>query len=283
LLDGNALGITDAKGSFKAKVSPGRHNITFSKQNFEDFVTAREFAADSTIAINDAVLKPLGRIVFKIKPASVVIACLRKADAQTVECPNNQPCVLRDGMYEVTAHADKFTARTSLVSVHPGDNKPVEFDLEPVATRAAAPSSPIEIFANGADWQVRNSNEWIYSQPGNSFTRANQGTFVFDIARHFRKISFVVNYRNESNRVLYTMDDHFLRRNVRAPGLQVEDAVIPIDAMGGPVYRLKVELLPDRIILRDANGKTLDNYPLVNPTAGKFGFVGHVTLTFVPQ
>ena len=47
------------------------------------------------------------------------------------------------------------------------------------------------------------------------------------------------------------------------------------------VYRVKIEISPERIVMRDRNGKVLDEYVRPKPETplGKFGFKGEVALS----
>ena len=155
-----------------------------------------------------------------------------------------------------------------------------------VKTERTPALKPTDFFENGQTWTVDSQGWWTHAQPGYSFMRANQGTFTFDILKPSglfsrKKVSLVIDYKGESNRVLYTVDEHRLRRDERAPGPHAADYSVPLGIPTGSNYRLTVELSPDRVIIRNAAGTTLDNLALADLASGKVAFWGKVKLRVV--
>lgn len=228
--------------------------------------------------------KPLGKITFHITPETAQISCRRSDDSQSRVCMNNQPCVLPAGTYEISAKADGFKSELWHIAIAAGEERPYQSKLEPMPAPTA--SSPGDVFENGQTWTVDSGGWWTHTQPGYSFMRPNQGTFVFDIVKSSglfasRKVQLVVNYKGDGNRVLYTLDEHKLRRNQRIPGIQMADLVVTQETPRDSNYRLTVELSADRAIIRNAAGQILDNLPLTNAAAGKIGFLGKLKLRIV--
>ena len=181
-------------------------------------------------------------------------------------------------MYEITVSAANFKTETYRVRVDPGDSKPFNWELAAMPTAKRTTAGPESLFENGQDWTINEIGWWSHAQSGYSFMRVNRGTFVFDILRRHGalshpKISFVADYRSDADHVLYSIDEHTLRRNVRNPGVTLEDFVVAHGMPPDPNYRLKVEMLPDRIVIHSADGKLLDDFPLVKPATGKFGLL----------
>jgi hypothetical protein len=281
LVDGKALGTANSSAGFSANVNPGMHTVTFRRQNFEDFTIARDFPAGGAVSMSGQGMRALARIMFHVVPANAQIICRRESDSETKNCSNNQPCFLRAGAYDVTARAGGFKTEVNRIALGTGDDKPYEWKLEAIPLAW----NPVDFFEDGQTWTIDASGWWSHTQPGYSFIRAKQGTFVFDIVKPSgflasNKVLLVVNYRGDGNRVLYTMDAHKLYRSERAPGLTADFSVaheIPADTN----YRLALELSPDRVIIRNGAGKTLDDLPLVNAANGKVGFAGKVKLKII--
>jgi hypothetical protein len=227
---------------------------------------------------------PHGKITFHISPENAQISCRRSDDSQACTCMNNQPCFLSAGSYEITAKADGFKSEFWRITIGAGEDKTHQSSLAPML--ASSDSLPGDVFENGQAWTVGSNGWWTHAQPGYSFLRANQGIFVFDILKPpgvftHKKISLVVNYKGDGNRVLYTLDEHTLRRNQRLPGFKLADVVVNQETPRDTTYRIIVELSADRVIIRNAAGQILDNLPLTNAAAGKLGFLGKLTLRIV--
>lgn len=240
-------------------------------------------SAPSPTATNaEQTLKPIAKITFEVQPENAQISCRREDDSTVQDCPNNQPCLLRAGTYEVTAKAGGFKTAINHISAGAGDEKSYEWKLE----AAQLVLSPSDFFENGPTWTVGANGWWTHEAPGYSFLRRNRGVFAFDIAKPSgifasKKVSFVVNYKNDGSRVLYTIDEHKMHRNERAPGLVTTDFSVPHEMPQTADYRFVIELSADRVIIRNASGKILDNLPLANAGDGKVGFSGKVKLRVV--
>ncbi len=246
-------------------------------------VLGHELGTDgAAVNVRAQAMRPLGRVTFHVLPDSARITCRREGDSQTQDCLNNQPCLLRPGAYEVTAKAGGFKAKVNHVAVENGDEKPYEWKLEAIQSAL----NPADFFEDGQNWTVDENGWWSHNQLGCSFMRAVRGTFVFDILKPSglfvtKKVSLVVNYRGEEDRVLYTIGAYRLYRNERAPGFQTADYSIAHHIPAEANYRLTLELRADRVIIRNHAGKTLDNLLLANAAGGKAGFLGKVKLKII--
>ncbi len=231
--------------------------------------------------IGGQVLMPLAKITFHVFPQGAQIICRRKDDPRSQGCGNNQSCLLPAGAYEITAIASGFKPLVSQIAIGAGEDNSYEWKLEAISSAL----NPADVFEDGQNWTVEANGWWSHKQSGYSFLRAGRGTFVFDILQSAglfttKKVSLVINYRSEGDRVLYTIDEHRLHRSERSPGFQTDYSVAH-DIPAGPIYRLTVELLGDRVIIRNAAGRTLDDLALVNPAGGKAGFSGKVKLKVI--
>jgi serine/threonine protein kinase len=284
LVDGNKFKVTDPNGTFSTKVNPGTHTITLQRSNFEDLTLTRDFATGALVNINGQAMKALGKISFHISPAVAQIVCRRQDDSQTQNCVNNQPCLLRAGAYEVTARAPGFQADVGRLVVNSADKEPYERTLEAIP----AALHPADLFDDPADWTVDPNGWWSHTQTDYSFLRAKRGTFVFEIFKSSglftsNKVSLVVNGDGDK-RVLYTLDKHKLYR--AEGGSSVEPTLanaysVPHGLPAGANYRLMLELLPDRIVVRNgAADKVLDSLAF-SSSVRKIGFAGKLKLRII--
>ncbi|HEX4772154.1 MAG TPA: hypothetical protein VH351_15065 [Bryobacteraceae bacterium] len=228
-------------------------------------------------------IQQFGKITFHLRPDAGQISCRREDDSQVQDCANNQACLLRTGAYEITAKADGFKTEVKHIAIGAGDDKPYEWKLEAVQSAAL---NPLNFFENGHAWTVDSTGWWTKSEPGYSFMRAHQGIFVLEVLKHTgifasKKVSLVVNYKNDANRVLYTIDEHKIRRNERAPGIEMADYLIAYEIAPKANYRFTLELSTDRVTIRDAEGKILDNLARTNAVTGKVGFSGKLKLRVI--
>ena len=286
LIDGVSAGTVDSNGGFSSKeISPGSHSIGLKKQGFEDLSVSQEFKAGDTITLSGEGMRPFGAMALKVSPLSARITYRRDGDAAGVTAENNQTLSLKSGSYLITAEADNFQPKSATVQVPPGKPVSVEWALLPVA-RPIAKLTPARVFENGDAWKTSASGWWIHAN-GYGFLRANLGTFVFDILREeqkgffknrTRKIVFVADYRDENNRIVYTLDGHNIIRKVYSNGHSGADAKSPHEMEGSSVYRIAVEITPAAILIRGRNGKVLDSVKRQG-SPGKFGFQDEVALS----
>ena len=154
--------------------------------------------------------------------------------------------------------------------------------MTPVKVAVEAPS-PSKIFENGKAWSTE-GGWWVQPQKGISFTRANETAFTFTLLKDpksilkekVKKYEFVADYRDNDNKILYTLDPHHLTRKVYVDGKEQkanksEQAI----SAPGPTYSLTVQITSDSITVK-VNG-VADVMKRSEPH-GQFGFVNEVVL-----
>lgn len=285
LVDGQPVGTVDASGNFSKEVNPGSHSIGLRKQGFEDLNTSLEFKAGQTASFNAAAMKPYATVAFKITPATAHVTYRRDGDTNTSSAQASDTVSLKPGSYQISADAENFKPRSEVIQLTAGKALTVAWTLQPVA---ASPHTrtPSDVFENGASWTTDKSGWWVHSAKGYSFLRAAHGTFAFDILKEeqkaflrtrTKKVVFVADYKDEGNRVVYTLDGHTLARKLYSDGHGEAEAKAPLGAEPSDVCRITVEIAPDSVVIRDGNGKVLDSIKRKGP--GKFGFQDDVILS----
>jgi eukaryotic-like serine/threonine-protein kinase len=291
LVDGSKVGNTGSDGTFRAEVVAGSHSLTFRKSGYEDLNVTREFKADATLALSgDLLVRVPGSVTFRITPPNAKISYHREGESQIHDATNGQTIPLRPGTYEVTAEADKFKSRLQSVTVQSGKLSVVEWTLATVEKHETNNGRTIAntLQAPGA-WTVVDG-WWEHVAPDFGWFRINQGEITLDILRQSTKTLFIkkskrvewaIDYQDDGNHISYTMDEHQLHRKAFVGGVAGPELKVAHGMEALKVYRLKFEIGPERIVVRDRNGKVLDEYVRPKPETplGKFGFKSEVALS----
>ena len=282
LLDGSAIG-TVASGAFKKEVSPGNHTVQLKKQNYVDYNEYHQFAAGETISIKGSEMKPYGKLSVKVLPESAHLSYRRGGADQDVPLQNNQEVFLPPGSYTVTAADDDYFSQTQTLTIRSGAEEPFAVSLirKPKADAFVTPS---EVFENGKAWAFTDPKSWwAYDEVGFSFTRKTEGTLAFTLLRdpksflkeRVKKYEFVADYRDEDNKILYTLDQHKLTRKVFIDGKERKDQRSEQPLSVADSYRLVVQITPELITVHVNGATDTTKRP---DQHGKFGFVNQVVL-----
>ncbi|HEX4228801.1 MAG TPA: protein kinase [Bryobacteraceae bacterium] len=286
LIDGVHAGTVTPAGTFTSDLTPAHHTITLRKPGFEEFATTRDVSAGESLRVSGDGLKPFGTLTFRVSPASSRILYQREGENGSHEVANGQTISLHAGNYEVTAEAgDRYASKSAPFIVVPGKGLQVDLILPEIPKPTPETRTPSNVFENPSAWTIGASSWWVHDAPGYSFLRENKGSFSFDILKQMqkgvfhkgpRKVMFVVDYHSDQDRILYTLEEHQLRRKVYAPSGDSSDKKVGHGMDDAPVYRVVVDLEPDRVIIRNRAGTQLDEVKRTSP--GKFGFLDEVTL-----
>jgi len=78
----------------------------------------------------------------------------------------------------------------------------------------------------------------------------------------------------------YTFDFKELVRRATVEGKPETTVKRPVATGSAETYTLQIEIAPEALMIRDAQGKELDRYPRADPRQplGQFGFKGDVEL-----
>jgi hypothetical protein len=291
LVDGTKVGSTGSDGAFRTDVIAGSHTLMFRKNGYEDMSVTRDFKADTTLALSgDILVRTPGSVTFRLTPPTAKISYRRDGEPLAHAAANGQTVSLRPGTYEVLAQAEKYKSRSQSVIVQSGKTSAVEWTLATVETHETNNGRTIaNTFEAPGEWTV-SDGWWQHVAPDFGWFRLNQGQITLDILRQSTTVVFIrksrrvewdVDYQDEGNRVSYMLDEHQLHRKTYAGGVAGPEIKTGHGMGGLKVYRLKLEIGPERIVIRDRDGKALDEYVRPKPEAplGKFGFRGEVALS----
>jgi hypothetical protein len=281
-IDSVRTGVVNASGEFTKEVAAGPHTVRLSKEGFDDHSESRDFKAGETVKVGAAMKAVLGTLQVRITPAGAHLSLHRAGDTAPLAIANNEKTSLRPGSYILSADASKFETKTATITIEAGKNTAIDWPLQPAG--AESPATAARYFENGAKW-TQQSGWWVFNGKGHSFFRSAHGAFTFDILRESpkgslfsrnRKIQFVAGYKDEGDRIVYTLDGRNLTRRVFANVSGEKELKVPY-AVDGPIYRIIIEMTADSIIIKDKAGKVLDSVKRTGPP-GKFGFVDDVAI-----
>ncbi|MGA7412138.1 MAG: protein kinase [Bryobacteraceae bacterium] len=291
LIDGSKVGTTGNDGTFRTEVIAGSHTLAFRKNGYEETSVTRDFKADATVALSGDILTRIpGSLTFRVTPASAKISYRREGEPQPHDGANGQTVSLRPGTYEVTAEAEKYKSRSQSVTIQSGKTSLVEWTLATVEKHETNNGRTIaNTFEAPGAWTV-SDGWWHHIAPDFGWFRLNQGKMTLDILRQSTTVVFIrkskrvewdVDYQNEGNRIAYALDEHQLHRKAFVDGVAGPEIKTGHGMENLKVYRVGIEISPERIIIRNRAGKVLDEYARPKPEAplGKFGFRGEVALS----
>jgi eukaryotic-like serine/threonine-protein kinase len=296
-LDGVRIGTLNSGGSgTQEKISPGLHSILLRKADFEDLLANRTFTAKQTVRLagEEARLRQFGKLDFRVSPANARLTYRLQDEASPHQARNNQPVAVKAGSYEVQAQAESLQPQTRQYQVTPGQTVLVELTLAaPVAPKKVpiteAPH-PVELPFEAGMWKILPDGWASRTGPGYSWLNVNKGTFDVEIRKQvgkallvgpkrMKKVEWVIDYKDEANHINYTLDhQNFTRKEIVAgKGMAENKGPSHVDLAAETVH-IRIEVLPNRITVRNAAGMELDVLPRESPGAelGKFGFRGEV-------
>jgi serine/threonine-protein kinase len=294
LVDGVSLGSVADDGSFKpTEVAPGSHRITLGKPDFESKQLEKRFEVGKTIFISglDGQLIQLGSLEFRVDPVDATITYKRAEEAQAHAAENRRPVSVRAGSYVVTATANGYHQNQETVPVEAGRPNVITWNLlaveeikAPPPPASPPPSSP---FQDPATWT--SDGIWrIHKSTDIGWMRRTEGVFQIEfprqggipVRRKIKNIEWVLDQRSSRDRIEYSFDFGSLERKASIGG-KVEKTKVSVSGKSGDSYSLQIEIGPEQILIRDAQGKELDRYqrPNRNQPVGRFGFKGEVVLS----
>ncbi len=286
LIDGKSEGTVSAAGTFTKQVSPESHSIALRKANYEPFTVTHDFKAGETEKISGDGMKSFGSVAVRIVPPSAHVTFQRNSDGKTTERASNQTYSIPAGDYTVKAEADGYSPRVETISVLPAKSTPIDWELTAIEKSRPAPLTPATVFTDGKGWTISNG-WWVHELSGYTFLRASQGTFVFNILKEsqkalfknkVRKVSFVADYRDPDDRILYTLDSHSLAWKVYSGGRGAEEKKIAHGMDDRQYYVIAVEITPETVSIKNGFGTLLSSTRRAG-ISSKFGFLDQVSLT----
>lgn len=234
-------------------------------------------------------MRALGTVTLKTTPPSARVTYHRDGESQNHEAGSSQTFALKAGLYEFTAQAERYESKTQSVVVTAGRQANADIILQAKEQHEVTPSRTLaNTVQDPKDW-ISTDGWWEHPAQGYAWFRINQGTWTFDFLKQpghvlfvnkTKPIEWVVDYRDEGNRIVYDLDNHQLRRHAVYAGKAEPEVKISYAADSPIIWKVEIDISADHIIIRERNGKVLDEYKRPKPQAplGKFGFRGPIAL-----
>ena len=303
LLDGSPKGAIDGDGSFRfADVPPGEHAVALRKADFEPKEISKAFTAGQAVHISGAEgqLKatPMGTLAFRVSPSSAIVTYRQVDESQMRKAENGQELPLKAGRYEVAVSAAGHQSHQETVTLESGKTQTIGWTLAPAPATGGAGTvvkpppekKTPDYFVDPASW-TQTDAWWIHKGAGTSWLIRGQGAYRIEFLRKTskvlwvtknRRVDWVIDERGPENQVEYLFDFKTLVRRVTVSGNTTESKPVklPAAAASAESYAIQIEIGADRIVIKDAQGKELDQYQRPNPAEplGKFGFKGEMGL-----
>ena len=291
LVDGKSAGTTSNDGSFRTELNAGTHVFAFRKSGYDELSLSREIKADGVTQIaGDGMTRTPGMLVLKLTPPTAQVAYRREGDPQWREAGNGQTLTLRPGAYEVKATADKHQPKTQTVTVQAGKGVVLDWSLPAAEVRETNNGRTIaNTMQDPKEWTPQ-EGWWEHTAAGDGWFQINRGLFTLDILKQStrklfvtkaKRVEWLVDYQDDKNYVLYSLDEHQLRRRVFTNGVAEAEMKVAHGMDTLNVWRVEIDITPERIVIKNADGRQLDEFKRPKPEValGKFGFRGWVALS----
>jgi serine/threonine-protein kinase len=300
LIDGTPRGKASGDGVCRLDdLSPGGHTITLRKADFEEKQLSRAFTVGQTVRLSgaDGQLTPFGSLEFRVSPQTATLTYRRTEEALAHTAENGKAVPVRAGRYVVAATANGYRSRPQeSVTVESGKSLPIDWTLPALEEHKPEPPPPPKQMVTRDYFEAPNTWTqdgawWIHKGPAVSWLRSNQGAYRIEFLRQTSKkvlvisttrhVDWVIDQRDANNRIEYSFDfGSLVRRAIVGGKTESIKVKVPPAAASADGYTIQIEIGPDQIVIKDAQGKELDRYERPNRSEplGKFGFKGDVTL-----
>jgi serine/threonine-protein kinase len=252
---------------FASKLNIGSHEVRLYKDGFCDLRMEATAKPPAEVHLSAEKLEPCGSLIFRTEDQQASAKVRRAGDpnAKWIFLPIGKRVQLPVGKYE--AQADSSEGR-SVVPDLMVTGKDQEFaprvrPPSPGKPRSCGLQNPGDVAPTG-DWLKPNSNNLILLTPGCvnvslTFTKPKSGFFGR------KKVEWVLFAGGGPGWIAYELDDGKLTRKISV-GRPIEQAepkaVLSAD---GDIFRLRILVEGQRVLILDESGKTVDDYSATDP------------------
>ena len=288
LVDGVRVGSTRADGEFQlAGVEPGRHTVALKHDRFKPLQTDQTFASGKSVEMQGALeaASVIGTLRFDIGPPGLDLRVhvRREGDTQDQEVAG-PVATLPEGTYTVTASAPQYQTNSLTVKVTAGNSTIAAMTLRhidapkmPVKTAVSAPGFVLDDWIKAGGWNQQGS---MITHRGGDYVVAPleiaQGTIRFTaVLLKGKRVEWVAGYRDDRNHLFFQVDDKSFTRYAVINGNKSQQIKVPHGLDHKEAMNITVTLTPRTVstsVQRGGQWVTVDNWEVLAPIRGKFGF-----------
>ncbi len=287
-------------GTAQLQLRAGIHKIYLSRPHFEDSpakVIHLTPGATTKLSADEFPLQAQGALSLKIAPATATVTCSSqdpKSSAVPRKAKAGDTVWLKPGKYTVKLEAPGYGGDQADLEIKAG-SAPYELkrNLKPLAADTTAPSAPAAASADAgvfedAQWK-HEGDWWIWKSSSYGWLHSNHGTFAVNIQRPKKgllgirgpkRLEWTIDYRNNNEKVIYSITDNTLRRTSYKGGTAASDQAKDLSKYSGD-FHLIFDVSARHIAVTEAGGDKLDDYDRPDPSAplGKIGFKGEIAIS----
>jgi hypothetical protein len=256
-IDGRSIGKLDSTGSMAstAIAADVDHTIRLQKPEHEDVQLKKRAAVKDTILISGAEgrLRPFGTVVFDVQPQEAEVSLQQQGE--TPRSISGKTLRTRQGAYTVRGTANGYSPFEGSVQVTAGQSVTVQIALKRRIVEPAAPKTAVRDVPGyfESSPQLKRSPDGTWTHEGFLWVKEVHFKHVFE----FQKVDRLIG-KEKLKWVVYTQqgtENYFefeidgsnfswreVKANKRGPWTKKAHKV-----SSGDVYRLQIEITPDRI------------------------------------
>ena len=300
LLDGERLGRISADGVFAAaELEPGRRTVLLRNDGYQPKSIERDYSPGATVRIDGALSETLGTLRLDVSPGEADVKMTLRREGETdVRTFSEKSLELPPGTYTVTASLPGFSGYAATARVDAGRTKTVKLILQPKETQQLPkPSLVLEDWEKSGGW-VREGD--LLVRRGGKFALApaepGAGTYTFvAILKKGRRLEWVLNYRDESNYLLFQLGKNYFHRIQVAQGDKTKPMRFRHPLNRSEFLTVRIKVTSDTVVQQaKQNGEwvLLDEWKHTEAgfAGGRFGFhvpsrdqIGLSFIDFVPK
>ncbi len=277
---GQKVATAGADGQVRATVEAGSRNVELRKEGYGQVQIQKQFSAGGTVELTAAetAMKPLlAKVSLVRSPANADIR-VKRQDEGSFRLVRENNLSLPAGSYTFVASAPDHQQRTETVHINQGEAKSIDLTLAKITAAVSRPLG-LDAFEDAGQWH--RSADWT-TREGGGFSlfgpRPLRGTVVFTATRQKGKeLRWVVDFRDEQNYLLFSLDDKQFRATQVRGGKESELKKTPHKIANTTYFTVSIEVTPNYVIHRvfeKNQWRMLDSLEEKNTdlTAGRFGF-----------
>jgi eukaryotic-like serine/threonine-protein kinase len=271
VLDQQEVGVVLSDGTFRlTTVLPGDHVVELRKEGYKPVRVQKQFIAGAATTVSDVSMqKSAAELKISFVPPDATVTLAKPGD-DPVKVVSGTSMTLAPGAYTLVARTTNSVTRSAVIQVVAGESRKLDLSLTPLG---------MENWGTPGAWRPEN-NYFVRHGGGFILYRAlsASGTFIFSASlQKGKRLQWVVNFVDDRNYQLFSVDDNYFYRNEVRNGETIEGTQVPLKMDKKKFRTLQVHVSKIQIVHQVFQGDKwviLDSWaiPSQSPSAGSFGF-----------